>query len=79
MSERIKFYTDEHVPKAVINGLRQRGADVMTTKEAGLLGAADEAHLAFARNEHRVIVSQDDDFIRLHAAGKQHSGIAFFP
>ncbi len=26
----IRFYTDEHVPKAVVRGLRQRGVDVVT-------------------------------------------------
>ena len=29
MRERIKLYTDEHVPKAVVRGLRQRGVDVL--------------------------------------------------
>ena len=29
MGQPIKFYTDEHVAKAVVQGLRQRGADVL--------------------------------------------------
>ncbi len=29
MGQKIKFYTDEHVPKAVVKGLRQRGVDVV--------------------------------------------------
>jgi len=41
MSRKVRFYTDEHVSRAVINGLRNRGADVLTTKEAGMLGADD--------------------------------------
>jgi hypothetical protein len=79
MSGRIKFHTDEHVSKAVINGLRQRGVDVMTTKDAGLMGAADEEHLSFAHGQRRVIFTQDEDFLRLHEAGIEHSGIIYAP
>src|SRR5262245_51063477 len=79
MAGTIKFYTDEHVSKAVIKGLRERGADVRTVPEAGLLGASDEEHLERARAEGRVVFTQDDDFLRLHAAGANHSGIAYAP
>ena len=48
---KVRFYTDEHVSKAVVIGLRQRGADVLTVSEAGLLGASDEEHLRKARAE----------------------------
>jgi hypothetical protein len=27
MGQKIKFYTDEHVAKAVVKGLRERGVD----------------------------------------------------
>jgi hypothetical protein len=39
MAERIKFYMDEHVPRAVTDGLRRRGVDVLTTQEADMLEA----------------------------------------
>lgn len=74
---RISFYLDEHVGTAVVNGLRQRGVDVLTVAEAGLLGAPDEDHLARARSEGRVIFSQDTDFLRMHAAGAPHAGIVY--
>lgn len=35
MRQPIKFYVDEHVATAVVKGLRQRGADVLTVLEAG--------------------------------------------
>src|SRR5690242_6456158 len=79
MGRRVSFYADEHVAKAVVRGLRERGVDVMTVIEAGLMGAADEEHLAHARSEGRVIFTQDDDFLRLHAAGMEHAGIAYAP
>jgi len=77
MGQPIKFYTDEHVARAVVRGLRQRGVDVLTVPEAGLLGATDEEHLERARVEGRVLFTQDDDFLRLHATGVEHAGIAY--
>ena len=74
---KIKFYTDEHVSKAVVMGLRRRGVDVLTVPEAGTLGASDEEHLRRAREEGRVIFSQDDDFLRLAAMGADHAGIVY--
>jgi uncharacterized protein with PIN domain len=79
MGQEIKFYADEHVPKAVVRGLRQRGVDVLSVSEAGMLGATDDEHLKRARDEGRVIFTQDDDFLRLHAAGKSHGGIVYSP
>ena len=65
--------------KAVIRGLRQRGVEVLTVPEAGMLGASDEEHLQRALAEGRVIFTQDDDFLRLHASGLEHAGIAYIP
>ncbi|MDQ3704040.1 MAG: DUF5615 family PIN-like protein [Chloroflexota bacterium] len=79
MGQKIKFYTDEHVPKAVVRGLRQRGADVLTVVEAGMLGASDAEHVERAWAEGRVIVTQDADFLKLHAAGLAHAGIVYAP
>lgn len=74
---KIKFYTDEHVSKAVVMGLRRRGVDVLTVPEAGTLGLSDEEHLRKAREEGRVIFTQDDDFLRLAAADTVHRGIVY--
>jgi len=46
MARKIRYYTDEHVAKAVVSGLRQRGVDVLTVPEAGMLGASDQEQLA---------------------------------
>ncbi len=79
MAEKIRFYTDEHVAKGVVRGLRERGVEVLTVLQAEMLGASDEEHLKRAQNEHRVIFTQDDDFLRLHAAGMDHAGIVYAP
>jgi uncharacterized protein with PIN domain len=76
---KVRYYTDEHVAKAVIRGLRQRGVDVLTVSEANMLGADDEDHLSFALTEGRVVFTQDDDFLRLASSGKAHAGIVYAP
>ena len=78
MISSIRFYTDEHVSKAVIRGLRQRGVDVLAVPEAGMMAASDQEHLDYARDRGRVIFTQDDDFLRL-AAGQSHAGIVYAP
>lgn len=45
--------------------------------EAKLRGAPDESHLRKALAEGRVILKQDTDFLRLHAAGRPHAGILY--
>jgi predicted nuclease of predicted toxin-antitoxin system len=79
MAGEVRFYVDEHVAKAVSRGLRQRGVDVMRVTDAGLLTASDSEHLKRALAEGRVIFTQDDDYLRLHATGVEHAGIAYAP
>lgn len=44
-----------------------------------MLSASDEEQLHLAAREARVIFTQDDDFLRLHAQGIEHGGIAYAP
>jgi predicted nuclease of predicted toxin-antitoxin system len=73
----IQFHLDENVHGAVAEGLRRRGIDVTTSKEANLIGASDKEQLAFAFETERVLVTHDDDLLRLHAMGAESMGIAF--
>jgi hypothetical protein len=75
----ISLYLDEHVPSAVAKGLRRRGIDVKTARDAGLLGAEDKEHLDFAVAEQRAVVTQDADFLRAAQAGVTHLGIVYAP
>jgi predicted nuclease of predicted toxin-antitoxin system len=77
MPRTIRFHLDENCHRAVAEGLRRRGVDVTTTPEAGLMSATDEQQVAHAHSEGRVLFTQDRDFLRLHAAGVPHAGIAF--
>lgn len=74
---KIRYYTDEHVSRAVINGLRQRGVDVLSVPEAHRIGTADNEQLAFALAEGRVLLTYDTDYLALHAAGVSHAGIVY--
>jgi predicted nuclease of predicted toxin-antitoxin system len=73
----IRFHLDEHISAHIAAGLRRRSIDVTTAPEAGLIGATDLAHLEFAASSRRVVVTQDEDFLRLHAQGVSHAGIAY--
>jgi len=73
----IRFHLDEHISAGIAAGLRRRNIDVTTAADAGLIGATDVAHLEFAASAERVVVTQDDDFLRLHAQGATHAGIAY--
>lgn len=77
MADRLRFYMDEHVPKAVTEGLRRRGVDVITVQELGLQAAEDAHHLEHAAQDGRVVFTQDADFLRLHASGTPHQGIVY--
>jgi hypothetical protein len=79
VAEPIRFHLAENVHPAVAAGLRRLGVDVLTAQEAGLLSADDEAHLALAHRDGRVIFTQDADFLRLHREGEPHHGIAYAP
>ena len=63
----VAFHLDEHIPPALADALRSRDIDVTTTAAVTLTGAADRDHLAFAANAGRVVITQDADFLRLHA------------
>jgi predicted nuclease of predicted toxin-antitoxin system len=68
----MRFHLDEHVAHAIADGLRRRGIDVTTTADAALLSASDDEHMAFAKRDGRVIVTQDTDFLRNAANDTTH-------
>lgn len=73
----LKFHLDENVDSAIADGLRRRGLDVTMPVDAKLIGATDEEHLEFARGEQRVLLTHDDDFLAIAAAGVHHAGILY--
>lgn len=73
----IRFHLDDHISAHIASGRRRRGIDVTTALDAGLMGATDLVQLEFAASAGRVLVTQDGDFLRLHAQGVAHAGIAY--
>ena len=75
--EQISFYLDEHIHRAVADGLRRRGLNVLTVQEAGRSGLTDREQLGFALSERHVMVTMDSDFLMLASEGASHAGIAY--
>jgi predicted nuclease of predicted toxin-antitoxin system len=72
----LTLYMDHHVPKAITNGLRLRGVDVLTAYEDGTSDADDTDLLDRATELKRVLFTQDDDLLR-EAATRMQGGTAF--
>lgn len=67
---------DVHVRRAVTEGLRLRGIDVLTAQEDGRRRLADPLLLDRAGELNRLLFTQDDDLLR-EAKLRQQSGIEF--
>ena len=72
----IALYMDHHVPRAITEGLRLRGVDVITAHEDGADHLNDPELLNRAAQLGRVLFTQDDDLLA-EAAKRQKEGIAF--
>ncbi len=57
----MRFLIDENMPGTLVRLLRERGHDVLSVKES-LRGWGDQAILARAQKDLRLIVTQDKDF-----------------
>lgn len=79
MSDRIRFYMDEHVDLDVTKALQRRGMDVLTAQEASQRATDDAILLQTAAASGRVFVSQDKDGLRLASQGEPHTGIVYAP
>jgi hypothetical protein len=77
----IHFYLDEDATSnRLLQALRNRGADVVSAVEVGMLAQPDEQQLEWALEHQRIIYSFNArDFYRIHSdwlsCGKSHAGI----
>ena len=79
-SSALRLYLDEDVDVLLADLLAARGFDCLTSVNAGHSGWSDEAHLEYALQESRILISHNRaDFEQL-AVGwwslqKEHAGI----
>lgn len=75
----MKFLADEHIELSIVTGLKLLRIDVTSVNDAGKRGSDDERILSFAKDNNRVIITRDSDFVKLHSRGIEHAGIIFIP
>lgn len=75
--DRIRFHLDENVNPAIASALGDLGIDVTTTNDVHLPARTDTAQWKYVQRESRVIVTHDDDFLRLAHQDERHAGIAY--
>lgn len=77
----LAFYMDHHVQAAITEGLRARGIDVVTAFEDGAAEWSDDRILERARELGRIVVTTDQDFLRLARDycrnGHEFAGVVF--
>lgn len=78
MSE-IRYYLDENVNPVVAEQLRLWEIDTVSVRDMEQLGDDDRSHLARATELGRVLVTHDQDFLRLATENTNHAGIVFAP
>ena len=72
----ITIYMDQHIPRAITEGLRLRGVDVLTAFEDGADRMEDAELLDRASELGRVLFTQDDDLLS-EGAIRQKRGLPF--
>lgn len=84
-NKKILIYFDEDSQDSdLVQALRLREVDIVTSAEAGMNGREDREQLEFAASQSRALYSYNArDFYRLHtqllAEGKSHAGIILAP
>jgi predicted nuclease of predicted toxin-antitoxin system len=77
----LAFLLDQHVRIEIAQGLRRRGIDVITALEDGSARFDDAALLERATIQNRILVTQDQDFLRItshwQATGRPFAGVIF--
>lgn len=76
------LYADEGVDGAVVRGLLRLGWDVRRAIDVHPAGTPDETHFKSAAEMGRVLVSNDQDMLKIaarwHRDGKQFPGLIFW-
>ena len=65
----IRFLVDMNLPAETVTNLQQHGWDVLRVSQVLPMDAPDSEILEFARQQNRVIITQDLDFSSMLALG----------
>jgi hypothetical protein len=71
-------FSDVHVRRDIVEGLRRRQMDILTAREAGMLQTPDDALLDHALTLRRVMLTNDTDFLAI-GGQRQQQGVVFAP
>jgi predicted nuclease of predicted toxin-antitoxin system len=83
MGEAITFYTDGHIPLAVVRQARHKASAIAMTRceEIGMKDARDEEHWEYVLTHQHMLITADRGFLALAAElnrqGKSHPGIIY--
>jgi hypothetical protein len=72
----IKLYMDHNVPRAIVDGLRSRGVDIITSFEDGTSEFDDSELLDRATKLGRVLFTRDYDLLQ-EVTKRQRSDVSF--
>lgn len=73
----MKFLADVNIAQSVINLLRDLGHDVLDSKKEHLL-SPDVSIIQIARDENRIILTRDKDYLDLTQLPKYKVAVIFF-
>ena len=73
-----RFHLDENLTTKIAFALRNRDRDCTTSRDAGLLHASDEQQWEFAVRQNRIMITGDQDFLRMAAVDCDHPGIIYW-
>ena len=73
----MKFLADEHIDLPSVKALKRLGIDIISIQDAQMESYADEEILSYGNENKRAIITQDSDFLRLHAKNVENAGIIF--
>ena len=76
MAQKIKYYFDEHMPRAVAEALEKRGITVIMAVDSEMVEKDDDTeHLPFATQQQAVIFTRDKPFAGRTAKRTDHAGL----
>ena len=76
MANKIRFYFDEHMPRAVEKGLLNQGYTIIMAVDVDMMNKDDDSeHLPFATGENAVVVIRDNPLPDGQQKRTDHAGL----